>query len=83
VKKKNSSFERITAMQLRDSLCSNDKYKGPLFARKKNRSYRFFFFLVLIAASIFLWKSSSGASPGWKAAFSKFFESRSLASDKQ
>jgi hypothetical protein len=61
VKKKDSSSssERISAMLLGGSLCSSDngKYKGPLFARKRNRSFgKFFLVLFLITMIISAWE---------------------------
>lgn len=75
-------------MLLGGSLCGSEKYKGPLFARKKPRDWKNIFLIIMIATiSITLWESGKKKAPAFQAAVAKFWKdnaiSRGLASDKK
>lgn len=58
-KKVSSSSERISAVLLGGSICSNDNgsFKGSLFARKKSHKMRnFFIILFVLLATISMWE---------------------------
>ena len=84
MKNENSSFRRVSAIIMGDSLCSSKKYQGPIFARKKKLNYKALFYtLMLIVCSISCWELVRRQAPKVIADVSHYLEGRKIASEQK
>lgn len=84
MKKEDSSFRRVSAIIMGDTLCANKQYKGPIFARKKKLNYKAIFYtFLLVGASISCWELARRQAPKVMAEVSHYLEGRNIASDQK